>query len=137
LSKGDHFRFSSVFIKKKVTKPKKTETSSNRPVSVRFGYFRTKIGSARFFRFFSVWLGFFLVWVRFGSVRFFQFQAYKIETELVSFLLIDFFFIVRFFQFCFQFSRFNRFFDFFTHPLSKFFLPSILLPSINTKSPKI
>jgi hypothetical protein len=37
--------FGSVFIKKKLTKPnlKKTETSSNRPVSVRF--FRTKTSS--------------------------------------------------------------------------------------------
>ena len=37
--------FGSVFIKKKLTKPnlKKTKTSSNRPVSVRF--FRTKTSS--------------------------------------------------------------------------------------------
>jgi hypothetical protein len=48
--------FGSVFIKKKLTKPnfkKNTETSSNRPVSVRF--FRTKTSSnrpvsVRFFR---------------------------------------------------------------------------------------
>jgi hypothetical protein len=41
-SRSDHFRFDSIFIKK-ITKPKffskKTETSSNRPVSVQFGFF--------------------------------------------------------------------------------------------------
>ena len=81
---------------------KKTETGSNRSVSVRF--FREKIGSnwfdsvfpvwlgfgsvfsffglARFFRFGSVFfLVFFSVWVWFGSVQFFRFFAYKIETE--------------------------------------------------------
>jgi len=111
--------FGSVrFLSKKVTKPKffflkkKTETGSNRPVSVRFGFFRVKTGLARFFQFwlgffrfwlgffrfgsvFSVWLGFgsvFPVWlglarfffwffVGFGSVRFFRFFGYKIETE--------------------------------------------------------
>jgi len=82
--------FGSVrFLLKKVTKPKffflkkKTETESNRPVSVRF--FKAKTGSNRFgsvfpvlARFFQFWLGFlgfgsvfsgFLsVSVRFGSV---------------------------------------------------------------------
>jgi hypothetical protein len=73
------------FYQKKITKPnfflKKTETGSNRPVSVWF--FRTKTGStglAQFFlfgsvfsglaRFFSVWLDFGLVFFRFGSVFF-------------------------------------------------------------------
>ena len=83
--------FGSVrFLSKKVTKPnfflkKKTETGSNRPVSVQFGFFRAKTDSnrfgsvfpvlARFFRLgsvFPVWLGFFSgflsVSVRFGSV---------------------------------------------------------------------
>ena len=77
ITRGDHFRFDSVFIKKnKATKPKKkieekkkTETSSNLPVSVRFGFFRTKTGSNRFGSVFLVWLGFF------------RFQAYKIKTE--------------------------------------------------------
>jgi hypothetical protein len=60
--------FGSVFIKKKITKPKfflkKTETGSNRPVSIRFGFLGQK----------PVWLGFsglarvFSVWVQFGSV---------------------------------------------------------------------
>jgi hypothetical protein len=42
-------------------------------------------------RFFPVWLGFFgLVWFfsGLGLVRFFWFQAYKIETESVNFLKI-------------------------------------------------
>jgi hypothetical protein len=80
---SDFFRFGfgSVFIKKQVTKPnffkKKTETGSNRPVSVRFGFFRQK----------PVWLGFFnlalffLVFSGLGSVWFFWFQAYKTGTE--------------------------------------------------------
>jgi hypothetical protein len=68
----DYFRFDLVFIKKNnQTEIKKTETGSNRPVSVRF--FRTKTGSnqfgsvlARFFRFGLVFSGFFLF--GFGSV---------------------------------------------------------------------
>jgi hypothetical protein len=71
------FIFGSVwFLSKKVTKPnlkkKKTETGSNRPVSVRF--FRAKpvqTSLARFFWFGSVFFGFFGS----GSVRFFRFQA--------------------------------------------------------------
>jgi hypothetical protein len=56
--------FGSVrFLSKKVTKPKKiykkkTETGSNRPVLVRFGFFRAKTGSNRFGLVFPVWLGF-------------------------------------------------------------------------------
>jgi hypothetical protein len=82
--------FGSVrFLSKKVTKPKfflkkKTETGSNRPVSVRFGSVflgqkTVQTGLAWFFRFwlgfglvFPVWLGFFPVWLSFGSVRFFR-----------------------------------------------------------------
>ena len=109
--------FGSVrFLSKKVTKLKfiffekknqnRTETGSNRPVSVRF--FRAKTSSnrfgpvfpvlARFSRFFRFWLGFFqfclvfLFWlgfgsvffwffVGFGSVRFFRFFVYKTKTE--------------------------------------------------------
>jgi hypothetical protein len=53
-------RFGSVFIKKNNQtefKKKKTETGSNRPVSVRFGFLEEKpvqTGLARFFRFGSV-----------------------------------------------------------------------------------
>jgi hypothetical protein len=108
--------FGSVwFLSKKVTKPifflkQKTETGSNRPVSVRFGFFRAKTGSNRFgsvfpvlARFSRFWLGFFWFWLgffpvfcrfRFGSVRFF---VYKTETEPAGFFkkligLIGFFF---------------------------------------------
>jgi len=65
ITRGDHFRFGSVFIKKKSNQTeikKKTETGSNRPVSVRFDFFGQN-------RFKPVWL------------CFFRFQAYKTETE--------------------------------------------------------
>jgi hypothetical protein len=107
MTRGDHFRFGSVFINKSNQTEffffeKKTETGSNRPVSVRF--FMAKTGSNQFgsvFSVFSVWLGFFSgflsVSVRFGSVRFFRFFAYKTETEPAGFFknligLIGFFF---------------------------------------------
>jgi hypothetical protein len=74
---GDHFQFGSVFIKKQVTKPKfkknqnRTETGSNRPVSVPFGSVRFVFLDKNRFEpvwlgFFPVWLGFFRFW--FGSV---------------------------------------------------------------------
>jgi len=88
--------FGSVrFLSKKVTKPKffffekKTETGSNRPVSIRFSsVFREKTGSNRFG---SVFFWFFFC---FSSVRFFRFFAYKTETEPADFfkILIGFFF---------------------------------------------
>jgi len=114
LVRSDHFRFGSVFIKKsnqteffffEKKNRNRTETGSNRPVSVRFGFLGQKpvqTGLARFFRFwlgflgfgsvfsgfgsvFPVWLGFFSgffpVSVRFVSVRFFRFFVYKTETE--------------------------------------------------------
>jgi hypothetical protein len=61
------------FLSKKITKPKfvfekKTETGSNRPVSVRFGFFRAKTGSNRFGSVFSVLAQFFPVLARFFSV---------------------------------------------------------------------
>jgi hypothetical protein len=84
--RGDHFRFGSVrFLSKKVTKlkyfffEKKTETGSNRPVSVRFGSVflgqkPVQTGLARFFRFWLDFLGFglvFSVWLGFsGLARF-------------------------------------------------------------------
>jgi len=78
-------RFGSVFIKKsnqtefflKKINRNRTETGSNRPVSVRFGFLEKKpvqTGLARFFgltRFFPVWLGFgsiFSVWLGFFLV---------------------------------------------------------------------
>jgi hypothetical protein len=89
------------FLSKKVTKPnfflkkpKPGQTDRFWFVSVRFGFLGQKpvqTGLARFSRF---WLGFFRFWLRFfclarffsgffcfGSVRFFQFFAYKTETE--------------------------------------------------------
>jgi hypothetical protein len=72
-SRGDHFRFGSVFIKKsnqtEIFFFKKTETGSNRPVSVRFVFLGQKpvqTALARFFWFGSV----FPVFCRFqfGSV---------------------------------------------------------------------
>ena len=71
-------------------------------------------------RFKPVWLGFglvFSVWLGFFTDWFFQFQTYKTEIEPVGFfkILISFF-TVRFFRlYFFQFSRFNQFFNFFTH----------------------
>ena len=122
----------------KIFLKKKTETGSNRPVSVRF--FRTKTSSNRFGSVFPVWLGFlgffqfgsvfFWFWLgfsglarffrfRYGSVWFFQFFAYKTEPAGFFKILIGLigFFSVWFFRlFVFQFSRFNRFFGFFAHP---------------------
>jgi len=78
-TKGNHFLFGSVFIKKIIIKlklKKKTKTSSNRPVLVRFSFLRKKpvqTSLARFFSFGSVFSGlarFFSVSVRFGFLKF-------------------------------------------------------------------
>ena len=134
--------FGSVrFLSKKVTKPKffflkkKTETGSNRPVSVQFGSVflglkPVQTGLARFFRFWLGFLGFGSVFSGFGSVffglaRFFRFGsvlARFFRFGSVCFLVFcrfrfGFFgFLLikpkpnrtgRFFQKC---NRFNRFF---------------------------
>jgi len=141
LSRGDHFRFGSVFIKKSnqteffffKKNRNRTEIGSNRPVSVRFGFLGQKpvwLGFSGFGSvFFRFWLGFFgfgSVWLDFFSsflsvsVRFFGFLLIKPKpnrTEPAGFFknligLIGFFFRLFFFRF----SRFNRFFDFFAHP---------------------
>ena len=118
------------YKKKRVTKlnlKKKTESKPVQTDRFRFGliwFFRIKNGSNRLGRFFSFWLGFFGLSRFFsglGSVRFFQFQTYKTETEPVGFFkiligLIDFFSRFSFFGYFFLLSRFSRFFDFFTHP---------------------
>ena len=104
--RGDHFRFGSVFIKKIIKSIffwKKTETGSNRPVSVRFlGKKPIQTSLARFFRFwpgFSVWLGFpGLAWF-FSRFRFGFFGFLLIKPKLNR--------TGRFFQ---NFNRFNRFF---------------------------
>jgi hypothetical protein len=86
---------------------KKTETGSNRPVSVRLFLDKNQ--------FKPVWLGFF---PRLGSVQVFWFQAYKIETEPVSFfkILIGFFSSFGFFSFFFCFLSLIGFLVFFSHP---------------------
>ena len=114
---------------------KKTETGSNRPVSVsvRLGFLEQKPVQTNRFRFgsaFQVRLSFFGLGLvqfglaqffsglarffrfGFGSVRFFLFQAYKTKTKLVGFLkiLINFFLQFNILSF---FSRFNQFFSFF------------------------
>jgi len=126
-SRGDHFRFDSVFIKKSnqteifffwKKKPKPGQTDRFQFGSVRF--FRAKTGSNRFFRFWLGFLGFGSVFSGFGSVfsglvrfwlglaRFFQF--------FVGFGSVRFGFMFikpkpnrtgRFFQ---KFNRFNRLF---------------------------
>jgi hypothetical protein len=84
---------------------KKTETGSNRPVSVRFGFLGQKLvrtGLGRFFRFgsvFFVWLGFFGL----GSVRFgfFGFRLIKPKPNRTGRFFQNFnrfFFTIRFFQ---------------------------------------
>ena len=84
MTRGDHFRFGSVFINKSNQTEifffeKKTETGSNRPVSVRFFYGKNRfkpvwLGFLGFGSVFSVWLGFFSgflsVSVRFGFFGF-------------------------------------------------------------------
>ena len=92
---GDYFWFGSVFIKKsnqtEIFFLKKTETGSNRPVSVRFGFLWKKpvqtglaqffLVLARFSRFFRFGSVFFWVFFSFGSVRVFRFSAYKTEPK--------------------------------------------------------
>ena len=100
-------------------KPKPNRTGSNLLVLVRFWFFRTKTGSDRFGSVFLVLTRFF----RFGSVFFclgsvwFGFFGFS-ETEPVGFfkILIGFFHSSVFQLFFSRFSRFNLFFDFFSHP---------------------
>ena len=110
---------------------KKTETGSNRSVSVRFGFLEQKpvqtgltrffSGLARFGSVFSSLARFFLF--GFGSVRFFRFQAYKTEPEpnrsVFSKILSVFFHVLVFLNF---FSSFISFFIFLLTPTTKHFL---------------
>jgi hypothetical protein len=82
--------YSVWFLSKKITKPKflkkKTETGSNRPVSVRFGFLGQKPVQTGLARFSQFWLGFFGLARFFSgflsvSVRFFRFFVYKTKTE--------------------------------------------------------
>jgi hypothetical protein len=109
--------FSSVrFLSKKVTKQNffffKTETGSNRPVSVRFGFLGQKpvqTGLARFFRFWLSFIGFF----RFGSVFFGLARFFRFGSVFFGFGSVRFGFFGYFF---FWFSPFNWFSGFFAHP---------------------
>ena len=101
--RGDYFLFGLFFIKKSnqtdfflKKKPK--------PVSVRFGFLGQKPVQTGLVRFF--WSGSFFFGL--GSVRFFQFQIYKTETEAVNFfkILIGFFSRFGLFKFIFLFSQF-------------------------------
>jgi hypothetical protein len=88
---------------------KKTETGSNRTVSVCFFWFGSVLA-----QFFS----------GFGSVRFFQFQAYKTKTEPVGFFKI----LIGLIGF---YSRFDFFGYFFSSFLGLFgFLIFLLTPTI-------
>jgi hypothetical protein len=94
-TRSDHFLFGSICIKKSnqtgffLKNRNRTGTGSNRPGLVWLGYFRKKPVQPGLAQFFS------------GSVRFFQFQAYKTETEPVGFfkILIGFFSQFGFFYF--------------------------------------
>jgi len=84
LTRGDHFRFDSVFfLKNNQTELKK------KPKPVQTDRFRFGSVFLDKNRFKPVWLVFF----RSGFGRFFQFQAYKTETKPISFfkILIGFF----------------------------------------------
>jgi hypothetical protein len=92
-----------VFIKKSnqtgFFKKTKTEPESVQTDRFRFGYFRKKGDSNRFG---SVFFGL-------GSILFFQFQAYKTETEPVGFFKILIGFFSRFGFFGYFFSCFLGF----------------------------
>jgi hypothetical protein len=110
ICKGDYFQFGSVFIEKNNQNNFffKTETNSNRPISVRFCYFRTKLGSNQFgsvFRFDLVFSGlarFFFVWVWFG---FFSFRLIKSKPNRTC----------HFFKNSNRFNRVFLRFDFFNY----------------------
>ena len=109
MRRGNYFRFGSVFIKKKLSNQKNnlkkiTETGSNRPVSVRFGFFYKNlfkpVGSV-----FSVLLGFcfgsvFSVWLGFLFLaRFFQFGSVFVRFSSGFFPVFFGLGSVRFFSF--------------------------------------
>jgi len=93
-TRGDHFRFSSVFIKKSnqtknffFEKKNETESKPGQTDRFRFGFFRAKTGLARFFRFWLGFLGFGSVFSGFGSVfsvlaRFFRFGSVSARFRL-------------------------------------------------------
>jgi hypothetical protein len=114
-SRGDHFRFGLVFIKKNnqieffyIKKPKPNPNQTDRFLFGFLGQKPVQTGLARFFLFD---LFFFSVWVRFG---FFSFRLIKPNwTDRFFPNFNRFFFTVRFFRLFF--FRFSQFFGFFTH----------------------
>jgi len=138
-SKGDYFRFDSVFIKKsnQTELKKKLKPNRNQFIPTGFGsvwFFRTKTNSNRFgsfflfwlsfFRFGSVffrfWLGFFLIFFSLGSVRFgfFGFRLIKPKPNRTG----------RFFQ---NFNRFIFKLQFFRLFFSDFLGFSVFLLTLN------
>jgi len=119
-SRGDHFRFGSVFIKKKPNRIKKKNRNRFKLTgfgSVRFfGQKPVQTGLAQFFKFDSVFSGlarffsglarfffrFLFVWVRFS---FFSFRLIKLKPNRTGRFFQNFnrfFFMVRFFQLFFS-----------------------------------
>ena len=111
-SRSDYFRFGSVFIKKNNQTDfffKKTETGSNRSLSVRFGFLEQKLVQTGLARFFSDFARFFWILVRFGFFGFRLVKPKPKRTEPVDFFkiligLIGFFSRLSFFCFFFIFS---------------------------------
>jgi hypothetical protein len=119
ITRGDHFQFDSVFIKKKATKPKKKIKKKRKHKPVQTDQFRFSLvfleqkpvqtGLARFFWFGSVFFGFglarfFSVWVRFG---FFSFRLIKPKPNQTG----------RFFQNSNRFFLTIKFFRLFFFPV--------------------
>jgi hypothetical protein len=88
-TRGDHFRFDSVFIKKNNQTEFFFKKNQNRfkPTGfgfVWFGFLEQKQFKPVWLGFFGLaqfWLGFFSIFFGWGSVRFFRFQACKTKTE--------------------------------------------------------
>jgi hypothetical protein len=117
MTRGDHFRFGSVFIKKNNQTEFKKKKNRNQFKLIGFGsvrFFRTKTGLARFSRFGSVFSDltrFFSVFYRFRfGLVFSGFRLIKLEPNRSVFfkILID---LIGFFS---QFGFFGYFFSVFS-----------------------
>jgi len=140
MTRDDHFRFGSVFIKKS-NQTEFKKKNRNRFKLIGFGLVfsdKNRFGSV-----FLVWLSFsrfdsvFSVFCRFG---FFRFQAYKTRTERVGFFqnfnrFNRFFFTIRFFRLFFSgFLYLNGFSVFLLTPTNDpFFFHSFLSPTLENK----
>jgi len=166
-TRGDHFRFGSVFIKKSnqtkiffFEKKNETEPKPGQTDRFRFGFFRAKTGSNRFgsvfpvlARFSRFWLGFFRFWLGFSGLARFRLGLAQFFSGFLSVSVrFGFFgFLVikpkpnrtgRFFQ---KFNRFNWFFfrfGFFGYFFSGFlgligFPVFLLTPNKNTVSGEV